>query len=219
MVVFPCFAEILFSDDFEDGIADGWTPTSEGATYFVSDGWYHILHSEAEDCSAGAYNGDQAGSMSVADYSLLVEIYPRQGDSGPVVRYDNVSGSGYWFVMNPEMDGVALVRLSGSGSPEILAIEFLPLSFLDYYWMRIEVSGSLLGGKVWQGSPADEPDEWFITATNTEITLPGSICLYAHNSNPGGTASVHNDYDNVQVSDDITLGLAGVTWASIKAFL
>lgn len=214
-----CYSSVLFSDDFEDGNADGWTQFSTGATYFVSDGWYQMVNSQAEDCSVGAYNGDQAGSMSVADYSLLTEIYPRQGDSGPVVRYDDASSTGYWFVINPEFDGVALVRMSASGSPEILAIEYITLSYLEYYWARIEVSGSLLGGKLWQGSPGDEPEEWLITASDATITSPGSICLYAHNSNPGGTASVHNDYDNIEVSDDLTLALSGVTWGSIKALL
>lgn len=214
-----CQAEILFSDDFEDGDADGWTTIAAGATYFVSGGWYHMLHSQPDDVYAGAYNGDQSGSMSVADYSLLTEIYPREGQSGPVVRYDNSSGSGYWFVINPEMDGVALVKMSGSGAPDILAIENITLSYLEYYWMRIEISGSQLGGKIWQGVPADEPDEWFITASDATITSPGSICLYAHSSNPGGTATVHNDYDNIEVKDDITLALSGVTWGGIKALL
>lgn len=210
-------ADILFSDDFEDGNPDGWTPLATGASYFVSGGWYHMLHSEAENCTAGSYNGDQGGVMSVANYSFLTEIYPREGQAGPIVRYDSSAGAGYWFVLNPEADAVALVIMSQSGSPDVLATEFISLSYLDYYWMRIEVSGSLLGGKVWQGNPGDEPEEWLITASDASITSPGSICLYAFDMEAGGTATVHNDYDNIEVSDQVTLHLEGVTWAGIKA--
>lgn len=212
-------ADVLLSDDFEDGNADGWTPLATGASYFVNGGWYHMLHSESENCTAGSYNGDQGSVMSVADYSFLTEIYPRAGQPGAVVRYDNSTGEGYWLVMNPDEDAVALVKMSQSGSPDILATELITLSYLDYYWMRIEVSGSLLGGKIWQGTPGDEPEEWLITATDASLTSPGSICLYAVDMEPGGTATVHNDYDNIEVSDQVTLHLEGVTWGGIKALL
>ena len=210
-------ADVLLSDDFEDGNPDGWTPLATGASYFVNGGWYHMLHSEPENCTAGSYNGDQAGAMSVANYSFLTEIYPRDGQAGPVVRYDFSTGEGYWLVMNPEADGVALVKMSQSSPPDILATEFISLTYLEYYWMRIEVSGSLLGGKVWQGTSSDEPDEWLLTATDASIVSPGSICLYAHDMESGGTASVHNDYDNIEVSDQVTLHLDAVTWGGIKA--
>lgn len=83
--------------------------------------------------------------------------------------------------------------------------------------MRVEISGSMIGGRVWQGSPGDEPDEWLITAEDSSLTSPGSICLYAHDMEPEGTATVHNDYDNIEVSDDVTLALESLTWAGIKA--
>lgn len=119
MVAALCSAEVLFSDDFEEGNADGWIPVSTGATYFVTGGWHHILHSQSENCTAGSQTGDQGGSMSVPDYSLLTEIYPRDGTAGPVVRYDPATATGYWFVMNPELDGVALVKISGSSGPVV----------------------------------------------------------------------------------------------------
>ena len=221
-ILFICtaiiYGSVLFSDDFEDGNADGWTELSTG-TYFVSGGWYHMVNSQLEDCTAGSWNGDQSGSMSVADYSLLIEIYPRDGQSGPMVRYDTTTSSGYWLVIDPSQDLAGLVYTSGSSGPTVLTTTSISLSYLDYYWMRIEVFGNMIGGKVWQGTPADEPASWLLTASDGILTDPGSICLYAHDGEPGGTATVHNDYDNVEVTDDLTLPLQGTSWGYIKTLL
>ena len=210
-------AGVLFSDDFEDGNADGWTEMSTGPTYFVGSGWYHMVHSGPDHVTAGAYTGDAGGSMSVADYSLLMEIYPREGEGGPVVRYDPATGSGYWLVMNPEGDGVALVKTSTSTSPVILEMVSMSLEYLDNYWMRIEVTGSSIGGKVWQGGVGDEPEDWLITAEDSSLSDPGSIALYCHGGNEGGTASLHIEFDDIEVTDDLSLPLEASTWGGLKA--
>ena len=208
--------EILFSDDFEDGNADGWTELNTGATYFVSGGWYHFVHSAPDDCSAGSYSGDIGGAMSIADYSILVEVQPKEGEGGPWARLGAGALTGYWFIINPEIDVVAIVRSDGAGPPIVLTATTMSLQYQEFYWMRFEIDGAVMGGKVWTGTPADEPATWLLLANDATYSDPGSVCLFSHDNNEGGDASLHFEWDNIEVSDDITLELPAGTWAGIK---
>jgi hypothetical protein len=210
-------AEVLFFDDFSDGVADGWTELQTGATYFVSGGWYHMIHTGPDLVTAGSFNGDQAGSMSVADYSLLTEIYPRAGEAGPRVRFDPADLTGYWLMMDPASDTVALARMDPSGPPVVLTSTTMVLEYYEYYWMRIEINESMIGGKVWQGTAGDEPSTWLLTAADATYATPGSICMFCRNED--STASIHNDFDNIEVRDDVTVSLDAETWGGIKASL
>jgi hypothetical protein len=45
-------AAVLFSDDFEDGNADGWTEISNGALYHVASGIYHFSYDSESSSEA-----------------------------------------------------------------------------------------------------------------------------------------------------------------------
>ncbi|MCK4807216.1 MAG: hypothetical protein KAT09_06200, partial [Candidatus Aegiribacteria sp.] len=85
------------------------------------------------------------------------------------------------------------------------------------YWMRFEIRDNLLGGKVWTGTPEDEPSEWIVQATDNSVSAPGSIVLFCQAPMEGDRISMSAMFDDVEVSDDLTLELHAGTWASIKS--
>jgi len=212
-----CPAEVLFSDDFEDGVADGWTELPTGASYYVSEGWYVLEFAAADEVTAGTYSGDTGSGMSVADYSILLEVTPRAGTGGPWARLGTGSMTGYTLLLDPESDLVAILKCNAAGDPEVLSATTEDLHYNQPYWVRFEVCGDLLGGKVWTGPSSLEPSTWLLMANDVAYADAGWVCLFSHDSDPGGEASLDFMFDNVEVSDDLTLELSAGTWASIKA--
>ena len=214
----PSPAEVLFSDDFDDGAADGWFELPTGATYEVTDGWYHFLMDAPDDAVAGSSSGDQSGSMSVPDYSLRAALIIDAGLGGLATRFTGISWQGYIVALEPEMDMAAIIRCDGfSVEPTALAILPITIELGQVYWVRFEVSGDLLGAKIWQGTVEDEPSEWMLLAQDGTYSSPGSIGLGALDSAEGGTASLDCSFDEVAVTDELSLELDPVTWAEIKA--
>ncbi len=42
----------------------------------------------------------------------------------------------------------------------------MPISFNETYWVRFDLEGTSLSGKIWQGAVGDEPVGWQLTCTN-----------------------------------------------------
>ncbi len=64
---------ILFTDDFSDGMADGWLELDTGAEYEVVDECYCISAGENVDYGS-SFNADQPEGMSIANYSVYVRF-------------------------------------------------------------------------------------------------------------------------------------------------
>ncbi|MBN1433834.1 hypothetical protein JW921_03685 [Candidatus Fermentibacterales bacterium] len=209
--------DVLFFDDFSDGVADGWFELPLGAVYTVENGWYCFDHTAPDEAVAGASNGDQGGSMSVADYSMRVTVIPRAGFVGLAVRFTGILWQGYMLAIDPETDMAAIIRFDGfTADPTILSGVPHSLEYGQQYWLRFEVSGQLLGGKIWQGSPEDEPSSWLLLAQDSSYQSPGAIGLGAMDIEEGSTAVLDADFDEVEVTDDISLSLTQSTWARVK---
>ncbi len=212
-------ADVLFQDDFEDGYADGWTELpSSGVDYEVLDGWYRVSGSFPEQVLGASLNGDQGGSMSTADYSILVHVEETEGDFGLLARFSPFTYTGYVAYLNPVYDIAVLARLDGpSSEPEPLGVMYYDTQPGVPYWLRFEISGSLAGVRIWTGSVGDEPGDWLLTAVDATWQQAGAVGLYAVDSQSGGTAEIDTRFDDVTVTDDVTLELDSVTWASLKA--
>ena len=83
-------------------------------------------------------------------------------------------------------------------------------------WMRLEVSGTSLGGKVWTGTPGDEPDEWLLEAEDDTQTAPGSVALFVTGPYASGRVTWTCGFDDVSVTDEISLPMTHGTWAALK---
>lgn len=213
----PVGAGVLFSDDFSDGDADGWM-TYPGASYAVEDGWYCFAQSAPEQALAASLNGDNGGGMSVADCSLRARAMPFLGQFGLMIRFSIFYFHGYAVVFMPEYGMAALVRIDGlAQDPVPLALAPVSVTAGQSYWIRLEAAGALLGVKMWQGTTEDEPGSWLLLANDNSYLTPGSIGLLAMDADSGGTAVLDAHFDDIVVTDDLTLDLSSSTWAGIKA--
>lgn len=212
----PAWATVLFADDFADGDASGWMQLP-GATYTVEAGMYRFTYTAAGEAIAASLNGDSGGGMSVPDCSIRAQCIPAEGQFGLMIRFSIFYFHGYAVIFSPDYDWAALVRIDGLYSdPVPIAMAPVALTAGQQYWMRLEASGSLLGARIWQGSPGDEPGTWLLLANDGSYLDAGSIGLLAMDADTAGTAVVDASFDDVEVVDDLTLDLDASTWARIK---
>jgi hypothetical protein len=136
--------EVLFFDDFNDGVADGWT--EHLGTWSVINGEYHVR--------VGIENGiTTANGLNLAD--CIVEIKLRFGDAevgfraGIVFRY-NDSRYYYSFELSNEYDKAQLLYYT----PETSEYGYVFAS-IDYsvqsnvnYTLKVEVNGNVFRGYI-----------------------------------------------------------------------
>ncbi len=213
-------AEVLVEDDFNDGNADGWLEMPTGATYEVVDGRYHFYQASTDTVYAGSVTGDQYGSMSVSDYSVLSEVEIATGLMGGLVsRFDIFTGSGYMLSLLTESGGVLAINRVDEGTPTVLGYTLTEVSLGQEYWVRFEVSGSLLGAKVWTGEVSDEPETWMLTVEDGTYADPGSAGLFGYDDSGSRATEMDVWFDDFLVEDELTLDLPASTWGGIKAGL
>jgi hypothetical protein len=207
---------VLFSDDFNDGDDLGWTHYG-GAGFQVWSGIYYIHHN-GTGIRGISWSGDAAGQMSVPDYSMTAMVDFEVGHTaGIAVRY---SSAGEWFyvlLLDALNDEIVLGRAKASGA--VIPLDAVSTVIYPEYdcWMRLEVTGSSLGGKVWTGSLEDEPSDWLLLASNGSQPDAGSVALMVSGPGAAGKVTWSCGFDDVTVTDEITLPLEHGTWASIKA--
>lgn len=211
------YSDVLIYDDFEDGMADGWLEMP-GANYQVESGRYHFQHSSQDTVMAASLTGDVFGSMSVPSYSIRTEIEIEEGQlAGTLARFDLMEIDGYALTLLTDAGGImALSRIDG-GTIELLSYTFTPISTQKPYWVRFEINGSLMGGKIWTGSTSQEPAYWNLTALDSTYMDPGSVGLIAYDESRGTDAALEAWFDEFMVEDELTLDLPSTTWGSIKA--
>jgi len=217
LVLVPvAYAGILFSDDFNDGDDEGWSHFG-GAGFDVSSGIYYI-YSNGTGTRGISYSGDAAGQMSQSDYSMTARVNFDTGNTaGIAVRY---SDSGEWFyvlVLNSLTDEVVLGRGKASGA--VIPLDAVPMTIYTEFhcWMKLEVSGTSLGGKVWTGSLEDEPEEWLVLADDSTQPGPGSVALFVTGPYAAGNVLWTCGFDDVEVTDELSLTMTSGSWGTIKS--
>ncbi len=216
-----CGAVTLFEDDFDDGNADGWTEYStqpDSTSYYVDEGRYHMEISTASGF-AFAFSGDKEGAsfwhMSVPDYSLICRTTAIENTQhvGFAVRWQEPFSDqkAYVLWMRYFSDMVSIYRHDGANI-ETLGSSAYNLGFGENYWVRFEVYGTLIRGKVWQGDISDEPEDFLISVNDATYMEPGSIGMGCEGT---GSELKHAAFDHVIVTDT-AWDLAPFTWGGIK---
>lgn len=213
-------ADVLFEDDFSDGNADGWLQWTSGyganAQYNVVEEEYVLSNSGTGWLPAAAHNGDQNGTMSTADYSIVAQITPVNCfRAGILARGYVPSFTGYLCIIIPSQNIFGISRLTSSG-PQSIATINMPLYHNQTYWVRFQVEGTSLSGRIWQGTLENEPTDWQLSCSNSQYTTPGRIGAFCCNFGTDEKALLNVRFDNITVSA-ITTNLDSTTWASIKS--
>jgi hypothetical protein len=136
--------------------------------------------------------------------------------TGLMVRFSYTASHIYVLCMGVEIGGLALVR---ADQYSFVPLDEFPMNIVygQPYWMRFEIEGDQLGGKIWTGTASEEPPEWMVTGSDGSVTAPGSIALFGMGLEADCLVPLDCRFDDVEVCDDLSLELRGETWASIKS--
>ncbi|HPF32106.1 MAG TPA: hypothetical protein PK907_03740 [Candidatus Sabulitectum sp.] len=221
MISLSAYADVLLEDDFSDGNADGWRETEYGqCNYEVKEGEYWI--NGMDDSWGLSTTGDSSGTMSVPDYSLVLRVEPEYcGYAGPVVRYAGVNNYFACLLIMPQSNMVYLADLNLSSGSHVLDYCSFTIDPEESYWMRLEVEGTQFRGRVWTGTPGDEPTEWMVSGTDNWVSDTGGIGIYCWSVSPVDEPlkSLSVYFDDVQVTGDLAGAMEPVTWGGLKVVL
>ena len=136
----------LFSDDFEDGVANGWTPTTASQWVVVTDG----TRVYQRNSTATNWNDSRAGSTSWTNQSVAarVKIVQFAGSSTSYMatvyaRHNGGSpsaGSAYYGALRS--DGRLVLRKRRNGSNSNLVTVSAGIAAGTWYTLRLDVTTS-----------------------------------------------------------------------------
>lgn len=150
-------AATVFSDDFNDGNASGWT-TSGGSWSVVDDGT-PVFQQGGASSDARA----RAGSTGWTDYTVTARVKPTavNGSNRFVAVLARVqSATSYYYLALRSNNTVELKKLV-NGTSTTLASAGATFSLNTWYTLSLEVSGGTLRGSVNGAAP--------LTATDTQF--------------------------------------------------
>ena len=136
--------QTLFSDDFQDGNATGWTKSS-GTWAVVTDGSLVFRQS-----GTSADSNARAGSPTWDNYSVQARVKPTAFNgadryAGLMARV--VNSNHYYFLALQNGNRLLLGKRAGS-SPITIATKSFTFTTGTFYTLRIDVQGSSLSGYV-----------------------------------------------------------------------
>ena len=209
--------DILFEDDFDDGDADGWYEATDAVYEVNEDFRYEFSYYEEGEPWGIAYRGDGGEVMSRRDYSVVVEAIAHDSTTriNLDVRLNPYGWIGYSLGLNYSHGTYYVGRWDSFTDWTTLGWKTYEggLEMDTAYWMRFECHVDTLRGKVWEGGPSQEPDEWMIEAYDDTYYTYGCVGLEAYNTEGD---YFNAEFDNIVVTDP-WVGLEPETWAGIKA--
>lgn len=209
-----CFADGLFLDNFNDGDDLGWTHLGAAGFQVIDDEYY--IHALGDRGMGKSLNGDNSGVMSTSDYSVLSSILMECGtEAGIMARYQGEDDWYYRIVLKPQVSKILLQRKKDSGVLFGLDEYSYTLEFGVRYWIRLQVQGDSIQGRIWQGSVEDEPGLWHMEADDPFQPNPGSFGLFASGYGKD-KVSWSSVFDDVLVTTPFSGNLSQLTWGSIK---
>ncbi|MCW6005250.1 DUF1080 domain-containing protein, partial [Micromonospora sp. CPCC 205371] len=173
-------AATVFSDDFNDSNANGWT-TSGGSWSVVNDG--------TPTYQQGGTSSDaraRAGSTSWTNYTVTTRVKPTAVNGSNrfvAVLARAQSATSYYYLALRSNNTVELKKLV-NGSSTTFATASVTFTLNTWYTLSLEVSGSTLRGTVNGGTP--------LTATDTQFSS-GQIGVATFNASAR--------FDDVLVTD------------------
>lgn len=154
--------------------------------------------------------------MTTNDYSVLLEgVGHDPSDYIGIYLRGTLIHTGYTLWLRYDLNDVCIFSHDGIGDWTIIEIENYSQALEEFYWMRFECDGSALRGKVWQGTPGDEPAEWLITTTDDTYDNCGFMGFATGRYYSMGDSDA--EVDNVVVTTIPPVALDQSTWAGIKS--
>jgi hypothetical protein len=203
---------MLFFDDFSSGGDEGWQRFGSAGFQVINQEYY--IHAGGDRGAGASFNGDDAGTMSTPDYSVMCRLLIEAGtEAGVLCRFTGEDDWCYALSVRPQNGLLVLQRRRLNGIRLTLDEASVPVEYGFTHWIRLQVEGDLIRGRIWTGSPEDEPGIWHVSATDGVQIYPGAFGLFAAGY---GKVPWSTSFDDVAVSEPLGEGFSTVTWASVK---
>jgi alpha-L-arabinofuranosidase len=138
----------LFSDDFSDGNADGWTSLANRGSWAVTDGAYVQSSTSAQDTLVAA------PAVNTSDYDLSLKATKTAGAEGFLIAFGvKDSGNFYWWNLGGWNNTQGAVEKATNGAKETLLTKPNTITTGKTYDIKVQVRGTkvtlLLDGQEW----------------------------------------------------------------------
>jgi pectate lyase len=177
-------AATVFSDDFEDGNATGWT--TSGGTWTVATAGDRAYRQSGTSSDARS----RAGSTAWNDYTVSADVKPlafNGTDRFVAVLARVQSNTSYYYLTLRNSNRIELKKLVGGSSTTLASASFTVTTGTEYR-VGLRVRGSALTGTINGATLLSASDTQFVT---------GQIGLATFNASA--------DFDNVRVDNDLII--------------
>jgi alpha-L-arabinofuranosidase len=140
---------VLYSDDFSDGNADGWTSLTNRGTWSVTDGAYVQTDAAATNTMVAA-----ATDITATDYDISLKATKTAGAEGFLIPFGiKDSGTWYWWNLGGWNNTQSAVEKAEGGGKSTLVADGTTVQTGRQYDIRVQVRGRtvslFLDGQKW----------------------------------------------------------------------
>ncbi|MEV6300099.1 alpha-L-arabinofuranosidase C-terminal domain-containing protein [Actinoplanes sp. NPDC051861] len=171
---------VLFSDDFSDGDADGWTAVQPRGTWTVTNGAYAQTTTNTEDTMV------KAATIGESDYDYTLKATKTAGDEGFLVAFGiQETGQFYWWNLGGWNNTQGAIEKGITSAKEQLLTKPNSVVTGQTYDLRIQVRGTkvtlFLDGVEWGGFDDNKVSEPFAQVV-TEDARSGELIVKVVNA-------------------------------------
>ncbi|MFC7528276.1 alpha-L-arabinofuranosidase C-terminal domain-containing protein [Actinoplanes sp. GCM10030250] len=171
---------VLFSDDFSDGNADGWTPVQPRGTWTVTNGAYTQTDIASEDTMV------KAATIGETDYDYTLKATKTAGAEGFLVAFGiQETGQFYWWNLGGWNNTQGAVEKGITSAKEQILTKPNTVTTGQTYDLKIQVRGTkvtlFLDGVEWGGFDDNKVSEPFAQVI-TEDTRAGELIVKVVNA-------------------------------------
>ncbi|WP_229072835.1 alpha-L-arabinofuranosidase C-terminal domain-containing protein [Actinoplanes sp. DH11] len=171
---------VLFSDNFDDGTADGWTPVQPRGTWTVTDGAYTQTDVTAEDTMV------KAATIGESDYDYTLTATKTAGAEGFLVAFGvQETGQFYWWNLGGWNNTQGAVEKGVTSAKEQLLTKPNTVTTGQTYNLKVQVRGTkvtlFVDGTEWASFDDNQVTEPFAQVV-TEDTRAGELIVKVVNA-------------------------------------
>jgi alpha-L-arabinofuranosidase len=171
---------VLYSDDFNDGNADGWTSVTNRGNWAVTNGAYTQTTTDTEDTMV------KAATIGESDYDYTLKATKTAGAEGFLVSFGiQETGQFYWWNLGGWNNTQGAVEKGVTSSKEQILTKPNTVTTGKTYDLKVQVRGTkvtlFLDGVEWGGFDDNKVTEPFAQVV-TEDTKSGELIVKVVNA-------------------------------------
>jgi hypothetical protein len=186
--------------------ASSWGTSSDGKTWVkaLGTGTSSIASNKGVLVSSGADTAMElgAGTSASIDARVRFSIGSLNDIAGIAGRFSTTSGGNDYKILWYS-SGVHLNKMVAGVNTTLTTASFT-VAVNTAYWLRLQISGSTINGKIWADGSA-EPGTFTVSTTDTSLAAAGGYGLLA-NTDTGGSTGVQ--FDSFSLTDNNAVATA-----------